>query len=336
MPSTPLPFREPLRSDHPAMIKFSDHARARISDGIRKYSRIVIQARQRGLNERDTGDIVKAMLGDMLGYDPFFDVTAEISIRGGAGDYAVLAEERLRYIVSVKAANVTPDAMHLLKLNGNAAPPYVDWILLTNADVWSIYRLGVGTDRHAEQVFQTSLLDHGPVDDKIGFFFLLSKEGMQEETLTRYWEEQKVLNPGRLASMLLSDESLNLLRRELLKMLNYRVDRQTLQDVLIREVLRPEALNSDTDGRATSASAPAHCYAYVQNPNDVRTWRFRYRNPDNTPDPEKLMQAVTDLQNGGQSGAIPADDMPLVIDRLRQAFYELDVEWEDLPAALRM
>ena len=40
------------------------------------------------------------------------------------------------------------------------------------------------------------------VDEKLGFFFLVSKEGVQQNALMQYWEENRVLHPGRLASLL--------------------------------------------------------------------------------------------------------------------------------------
>src|SRR5258708_7668135 len=114
------------------MIKNTEGVRNRIQDGIKKYSRIVTQAKQRGMNESDTSDIVRAMLGDMLGYDPFFEVTAEVSARGQNADYAVLMEGRLQFLLIVKAIGVSPNAAHLLRLSGSSAPPYAQWALVTN------------------------------------------------------------------------------------------------------------------------------------------------------------------------------------------------------------
>ncbi|HZO88113.1 MAG TPA: hypothetical protein VFB38_07205 [Chthonomonadaceae bacterium] len=318
------------------MLKFSDQTRARIYDGLKKYSRIVAQARQRGLNERDTGDIVKAMLGDMLGYDPFFDVTAEVSLCGSGADYAVLADERLRFLVTVKAIGVTPDAAHLLRLTGTATPAYAEWALLTNADIWSCYRLGVGPDRHAELVLRVTLSDPIPVEEKIAQFFLLSKEGVEQEALRQYWEQTHVLHPGRLVTLLLSDEVLNLLRREISRHANYRVDRQTLYELLTREVLRDDALAASRRREDPTALRKPYCFAYVPNPNAPASWRLRYRNPDGTPNAEMLMLAVADLQSGAQAIGIPADDIPLVKERLRQAYLELGVPYDDLPELLRL
>jgi hypothetical protein len=317
------------------MLKFADNARSRIQDGLKKYSRIVAQARQRGMNERDTGDIVKAMLGDMLGYDPFFDVTAEISVRGPNADHGILIEGELRVLLIVKPIGVIPHAAHLLRLAGSSAPPYAQWVLLTNADVWACYRLGVGSDRHPEQVFRASLMDSKQADEKISLFFLLSKEGMQQNTLDHYWEQIRVLNPGRIATLLLSEDVLNLIRRELQRTANYRVDRQTLYELLIQHVLRSDALSART-GEDASAPRLPQCFAYVHNPNDPTTWRLRYRNSDGTPNAEMLTLAVADLGGDTRIIGIPADDVPLVKQRLRQAYLELGIVPEELPELLQI
>lgn len=316
------------------MLRYADNARSRIQDGIKKYSRIVGQARQRGMNERDTADIVKAMLGDMLGYDPFFDVTAEISVRGQNADYAVLIDRQLHFLLIVKSLSVVPNAAHLLRLSGSSAPPYAQWALLTNADLWSCYRLGVGPDRHAELVFRVSLLDSTSAEEKTQSFYLACKEGVQEGALQDHWETVRILNPGRLAAMLLSDDVLNLIRRELHRTANYRIDAQSLFALLARDVLRADALAA-RNGEGGEHLRQPHCFAYVRNPHDPNTWRLLYRNLDTTPNAELLTQAVAELSGDARAIGIPADDLSLVKERLRSAYFDLGVTPDELPDLLR-
>ena len=316
------------------MLRISDQTRSRIQDGIKKYSRIVQQARQRGMNERDTADIVKAMLGDMLGYDPFFDVTAESSVRGPNADHAILLNGRLTMLLLVKALGAVPHAAHLLRLSGTNTPAYCQWALLSNADVWACYQLGVGQDRHPELIFRVSLLDASPLEEKAALFSLLSKEGMEQNALVHYWQHVRALNPGRIAALLLSEEMLNLLRRELLRTANFRVDRQTLLNVLLQEVIHPEALAARSESQAVPTLP--QCYAYVADPNDSATWKLAYRNPDGAPNPEMLIAAASQLNADARLLNIPADDLPLVKQRLRQAYLELGVPPEDIPSALQV
>ena len=113
------------------MLKLNDAIKNRVQDGLKKYARIVAKGRERGMNERDTSDVARAMLGDMLGYDPFFDVTTEASVRGQHAAYAAQTEGRTQFLVIVKPLGVTPHAAHLLRLGGAGTPPYTDWVVLT-------------------------------------------------------------------------------------------------------------------------------------------------------------------------------------------------------------
>jgi hypothetical protein len=99
-------------------------------------------------------------------------------------------------------------------------------------------------------------------------------------------------------------------------------------------VLRPEALAAH-DGEESELPRLPQCYAYVRNPNDPHSWRLRYRNPDGSPNAEMLLMAVSDLNGDSRGIGIPADDVPLVKDRLRQAYIELGIPVDDLPEILR-
>ena len=316
------------------MLKYNDAIRNRILDGLKKYSRIVAQARQRGMSERDTADIVRAMLGDTLGYDPFFEVTAEVSMRGSQADFAVLRGEQLLYLVCIKSIQVSPNVTHLLRLSGTSAPAYADWAILTNADTWAAYRLGVGTDRHPELAFRVSLFDSTSIEEKAALFYLLSKEAWEQGALEVYWEQSRVLHPGRLAAMLLSEETLNLLRREIQRTSNYRIDAHSLHDILVHQVLRAEAVASRY-GTEDAASRLPHCFAYVLDTNKPTSWRLRYRNADGTANPDMLTQAVAELSGGFSALGIPADDAQIVLQRLQQAYIELGITPDDFPPLLR-
>ena len=183
-------------------------------------------------------------------------------------------------------------------------------------------------------MFRVSLTDGVNLEEKIALFFLLCKEGLQQDALTQYWEQTRVLHPGRLATLLLSDESLQMLRREIARNSSYRVDLQILRERILREVLRPEIL-ADTFGGDVTMPRHPQCFAYIRDPNDPETWRMRYRNTDGTPNADWLTQAVADFSRDARALGIPADDAPLVKGRLRQAFLELGVPLEELPPTLK-
>ncbi len=316
------------------MLTLNETTRDRIYDGIRKYARIVARARERGISESDNRDLVRAMLGDMMGYDPFFDVTSEAVVRGPHADFLVLPNTQQQFLVQVKHLSIMPHAAHLLRMSGINTPTYTSWAILTNADVWACYRLGVGNGRHPEPVFRVSLSEGIPTEEKMNLFGLCSKEGVEQEALVRYWEEFRVLNPGRLASLVLSEEVLQVLRREILRQSSYRVDTHTIREILTREVFRPDAAGSSFGVDVQQRPLPV-CYAYVPDPNSTTTWRMPYRNPDGTPNPDLLTRALGDFQGDHQIIGIPADDVPIVKGRLKKAFLELGIGLDDLPRSLR-
>jgi hypothetical protein len=78
-----------------------------------------------------------------------------------------------------------------------------------------------------------------------------------------------------------------------------------------------------------------HCFAYVRDPRDANTWRLLYRNLDTTPNAELLTQAVAELSGDPRALGIPADDLPLVKERLRTAYFDLGITPDELPDLLR-
>ncbi len=101
-----------------------------------------------------------------------------------------------------------------------------------------------------------------------------------------------------------------------------------------RDVLRPEALSARM-GEDPTFPRRQQCFAYVPDPNDYTTWRLRYRNRDDSPNAELLTMAVADLSGDNRALGIPADDVPIVKRRLREAYLELGVSPNDLPDILR-
>ena len=81
----------------------------------------------------------------------------------------------------------------------------------------------------------------------------MSKEGVLQNAHDLYWEQTRVLNPGRIAALILSEDNLNLLRREIQRNAGYHVDRNTLYEILVQQVLRPSAPTVISDSSAGRA-----------------------------------------------------------------------------------
>lgn len=221
------------------MAKYVDTAKQRISEGIRKYSKILETAKKRAVNEADTRDIVKAILGDVLGYDPFFEVTGEFSVKGQYADFGVKFGEQIRFFVEVKSIGTKLEDKQMFQIIGYAANQGHDWGVLTNGDTWHIYRLFTGADRGTELVASISLTDPAlALKDKVEMLFMISKEGFRQNALQEHWTRMQILNPLRVAEKLCDERVLKVLRTEIQRDASFAVPLETVQTVILNQVIR--------------------------------------------------------------------------------------------------
>lgn len=238
------------------MPKYVDAAKDRIRKGLRRFVPILEKAKQSGLNEADTRTIIKTMLEELLGYDKFFDVTAEFSIKGQYADFAVKIEDQIRFFIEAKAIGIELDERHLFQVVGYAANHGHDWAVLTNGDEWKVFRLFTGPERRTEKVCAVRLTDPDvPPRDKVERLFLVSKEGFRAKALESYWAKVEALHPKRLAQLLFQPKVLSLLGREVRRHAKSRVSDEQVRDVLLNQVVRgslADELKNEGNGKRTA------------------------------------------------------------------------------------
>ena len=98
--------------------------------------------------------------------------------------------------------------------------------------------------------------------------------------------------------------------------------------------LLPEALHEPSDEAITLKDAflhpkykiPAHCFAYIGDACDPRTWKLPFRLADGNPDVKRLpkaIQAVLSNYRGVKVSGIPERDIPEVLVRLAMAAVQI-------------
>ena len=111
----------------------------RVSDrlvrGIAKFQQVLQIAKDRDVNEADTVSIIKDMLADVFGYDKYLDVTSEFAIRGTFCDLAIKVENKVEFLIEVKAIGLELKEGHLRQAIEYGANNGVPWVLLTNGMV---------------------------------------------------------------------------------------------------------------------------------------------------------------------------------------------------------
>src|SRR5215210_7423482 len=113
----------------------------RLSAGIKRFQPILASAKSRDVNESDTVIIVTDMLSEVFGYDKYSEITSECSIRGTWCDLAIKIDGAFEYLIEVKAIGLDLKDSYTKQAVDYSANQGTDWVILTNAEIWRVYRV---------------------------------------------------------------------------------------------------------------------------------------------------------------------------------------------------
>ena len=221
-------------------------AEKRIRDGIKKYKNIIKTAKDRDVNESDTVTIVTDMLADICGYDKYTEITKEFAIRGTFCDLAIKLEEKVIFLIEVKAIGIDLKDSHLRQALQYASNAGVEWVVLTNGDHWQAHRVIFDKPIKTEIAFDFSFIDPPKITKLIEFFFLLGKEGAKKSAIDAYHEERQLTSRFMIAQILQTEPVLNLVRKQLrtlshkVKIINEDILNTLQTSILKREVTEGE------------------------------------------------------------------------------------------------
>jgi len=216
----------------------------RIKTGLRRYRRILDDARKADRSEQDTVTIVTDMLADIFGYDKYSEVTGEYAIRGTFCDIAVKVDNKVKYLIEVKSADKTLNENHLRQATDYAAKEGIEWVVLTNGIEWQAFRMIFEQPVSFEHVFTINLADGG--SELVDMIFMLSREVITKQALDEYHEQRQILNRHVVAAMVISEPILKTLRRELRKMApKMKISTDDIEELLKTEILKRDIVESD-------------------------------------------------------------------------------------------
>ncbi len=236
------------------MIKIHKRTLDRIKDGVKTYQKVVATLRERDVSEADTVTVVKDMLADVFGYDKYLELTGEQQIRGTFCDLAVKINNKIKYLIEVKAAGVDLNDSHIRQAVDYGAKEGIEWIVLTNGLNWHLYRLKFAQPIEHEEVAAFSVLDIDlRKDDDQKKIFLLTRESIDDGAMDAYHQHSQLLNRYTIAQVIRQDAVLSVIRREIRKMFpDLKVDKDDIATVIDEEILKREVLESEKARDATS------------------------------------------------------------------------------------
>lgn len=237
-----------------------------------RYAKIIDDAFARDVNEADTVTIVKDVLADVFGFDKYSEITSEFAIRGTFVDLATKIDDKIQYLVEVKAIGLSLKDNHLRQAVQYGASHGIPWVVLTNGREWEIYRIQFEQPVREELVTKIRWADTNPkkADDQERLF-LLCREGMQKAAMEDFHALVQVINRFTVGAIICSDPVITVIRKELRRLAdNARVEPEKIQellaDVLKRDVLEGEEAEAARKRLAKSARAAERKAAKSKSP----------------------------------------------------------------------
>lgn len=220
---------------------------ARLSAAIRRFQPIVASAKSRDANESDTVIIVTDMLSEVFGYDKYSEITSECSIRGTWCDLAIKIGGTFEYLIEVKAIGLDLKDAYTKQAVDYSANQGTDWVLLTNADIWRVYKVTFAKPIVSELVLEVnfSQLNSKKTSD-IEQLYNLTREGWTKSALGEFHTQQQALSRFFMGALVVSNPVLEVLRRELRRISpDVRINLEQIKAVLTSEVLKREVVESE-------------------------------------------------------------------------------------------
>lgn len=219
----------------------------RFIKAVPKFQKVLQIAKDRDINESDTVSVLNDILGDVFGYDKYLEVTSEFSIRGTYCDLAIKIDDKVQFLIEVKAIGIDLKDAHTHQAIDYGANHGVQWIILTNGLEWRLYRLRFEQPINFDLIFAFDFLSLNPKDEKDQeCLFILSKEGLSKNTRDDFYEKVQSVNRYVIGSLILSEPILSLIRRELKRLAEgIKVELDEVESIVRSEVLKREVVEGE-------------------------------------------------------------------------------------------
>jgi predicted type IV restriction endonuclease len=223
----------------------------RFKSKIPAMQKVVEQAKSRDINEADTVVIVTDILTDIFGYDKYTEVTREYAIKNTYCDLAVEIDDKPQFLIEVKAIGLGLQDRHYQQALDYASNNGTDWLVLTNALIWKIYKVRFEKPIKADLVCEFNLMElklknKGDMDK----LYILCKEGLKKNAFEDFTLHSQIVNKNLIGAIIQSDSIIGSIKKELRKVNSaVKVEDDEVLAILRNDIIKREVLDSpDTAG----------------------------------------------------------------------------------------
>lgn len=226
----------------------------RLTKSVTKFQQVIKIAKDRDVNESDTVSIIKDVLAEVFGYDKYLDVTSEFAVRGTYCDLAIKIDGKVEYLIEAKAIGLDLKDGHLRQAIEYGANNGVQWVILTNANTWQVYKIRFEQPINYDLVCSFNFLDLNTKNDEhLEMLFIICREGLSRDAREEFHEKIQTVNRFILGALILTDDVVAVIRRELRKMSDgVLVTGEEICKVLKGEVLKRDVLEGDEAVKANN------------------------------------------------------------------------------------
>lgn len=273
------------------MANIPKKVKERFVKSVSKFQRVLTTAKTRDINESDTVNIITDMLNEVFGYDKYSEVTSELAIRGTYCDLAIKLDNKIRFLIEVKAVGIDLKGNHLRQSIDYAANQGITWVILTNGINWQIHKVRFEKPIDHDLVAD---IDFSRISTRVDkdqeCLFLIAKEGVQKDVREEFYEKIQNINKYVIGNFLLSDPLISTLRKELRKFADgLKIEADELREIIKNEVIKRETIDTEEGKKAESK---VNRYLRKTNRAQSKTKEEIITNakPDNNPNPFKPPQ----------------------------------------------
>jgi len=232
---------------------------SRIAEGLKRFQPIVESAKTRDVNESDTVVLLTGILSEILGYDKYTEITTELAIRGTFCDLALKINGKVSILLEAKAIGIELKEQHVKQAVDYAANKGIDWVILTNAVSWRVYKILFTKPIQNVLVLDIDFLQLKPKSaDDLEVFYTIAKEAVCKSSLENCFTQKQATNRFMIGNILYCESVINAIKKEL-KFLypDIKVTSDEIQNVLNKGIVKREVIEGEEAEEAQKKIAKA-------------------------------------------------------------------------------
>ena len=229
------------------MAKVAKKISDRFVKSVAKFQKVLRIAKDRDVNESDTVSILMDVFSEVFGYDKYLEITREFAIRNTYCDLALKIDDKVQYLIEVKAIGIQLKDAHMKQALDYGANHGIEWVILTNGIEWKVYKIRFEKPIDFDLVCSFDFLElkARTVKDQ-ELLFIVAKEGLAKNIRKEYHKKTQTINRFIIGGLILNNAILNSIRKELRKLADgVSIDISEIENIIRNDVLKREVVEGD-------------------------------------------------------------------------------------------